>query len=97
MATGMAIMGFGGAALIASPLSVWLMTKFSTPTHLGVSETFICLGLIYLIFMWVGTAIVRVPPPGWKPQGYRPLLAVRSSLPIMTFTSTTQSRARNSG
>ena len=75
MATGMAIMGFGGAALIASPLSVWLMAKFSTPTHLGVSETFICLGLIYLIFMWVGAAIVRVPPPGWKPQGYRPLLA----------------------
>jgi MFS family permease len=75
MATGMAIMGFGGAALIASPLSVWLMAKFSTPTHLGVSETFICLGLIYLIFMWVGAAIVRVPPPGWKPQGYMPLLA----------------------
>jgi MFS family permease len=75
MATGMAIMGFGGAALIASPLSVWLMARFSTPTHLGVSETFICLGLIYLIFMWVGAAIVRVPPPGWKPQGYMPLLA----------------------
>jgi MFS family permease len=75
MATGMAIMGFGGAALVASPLSVWLMAKFSTPTHLGVSETFICLGLIYLIFMWVGAAIVRVPPPGWKPQGYMPLLA----------------------
>jgi MFS family permease len=70
MATGMAIMGFGGGAFIASPLSVWLMQKFSTPTHLGVAETFICLGVIYLIFMWVGAAIVRIPAPGWKPDGY---------------------------
>ena len=77
MATGMAIMGFGGAALIASPLSVWLMAKFSTPTHLGVAETFICLGLIYLVFMWVGAAIVRVPPPAWKPRGYVPPVAER--------------------
>ncbi|KAB2859253.1 MAG: OFA family MFS transporter, partial [Bauldia sp.] len=35
MATGMAIMGFGGGALIASPLSVWLMGKFTTATHIG--------------------------------------------------------------
>ena len=41
MATGMAIMGFGGGAFIASPLSVWLMSKFATPTHVGVAETFI--------------------------------------------------------
>src|SRR5215469_9312613 len=70
MATGMAIMGFGGAAFIASPLSVWLMARFSTPTHIGVAETFICLGLIYLLFMWVGAAMIRVPPLGWEPQGY---------------------------
>ena len=70
MATGMAIMGFGGGAFIASPLSVWLMQKFSTPTHIGVAETFICLGIIYLAFMWVGAALVRVPPADWKPEGY---------------------------
>jgi hypothetical protein len=39
MATGMAIMGFGGGAFIASPLSVWLMARFSSPTHVGVAET----------------------------------------------------------
>ncbi|MGA8615995.1 MAG: OFA family MFS transporter, partial [Xanthobacteraceae bacterium] len=72
MATGMAIMGFGGGAFIASPLSVWLMSKFSTPTHIGVAEAFIGLGIIYLIFMWVGAAIVRIPAPGWKPAGYTP-------------------------
>jgi len=70
MATGMAIMGFGGGAFIASPLSVWLMQKFSTPTHIGVGETFIAMGLIYLCFTWVGAAIVRVPAPGWAPAGY---------------------------
>jgi MFS family permease len=70
MATGMAIMGFGGGAFIASPLSVWLMAHFSSPTHVGVAEAFIGLGIIYLIFMWVGAAIVRVPAPGWTPEGY---------------------------
>ena len=70
MATGMAIMGFGGGAFIASPLSVWLMRQFSTPTHVGVAETFIVLGVVYFCFMMVGAAIVRLPPPGWAPAGY---------------------------
>jgi len=72
MATGMAIMGFGGAAMIAAPLSVWLMSVFSTPVHVGVAETFIVMGLIYACFMLVGSAIVRVPAPGWKPFGFVP-------------------------
>ena len=72
MATGMAIMGFGGGAFIASPLSVWLMHRFSTPTHVGVAETFIVLGVLYFIWMLVGSLIVRVPVPEWKPAGYTP-------------------------
>ena len=72
MATGMAIMGFGGGALIASPLSVWLMGRFSTPSHIGVAETFIVLGVVYCAFMMVGAAIVRVPAPGWRPEGWSP-------------------------
>jgi MFS family permease len=72
MATGMAIMGFGGGAFIASPLSVWLMSKFSSPTHIGVMETFVVLGVVYLFFMMVGSALVRVPAPGWKPEGFVP-------------------------
>lgn len=70
MATGMAIMGFGGGAFIASPLSVWLMSKFSSASHIGVMETFIVLGVVYFIFMVVGSIIVRVPPDDWKPEGY---------------------------
>jgi MFS family permease len=72
MATGMAIMGFGGGAFIASPLSVWLMGKFTTETHIGVMETFIALGIIYFIYMSIGATIVRVPPPNWKPAGFVP-------------------------
>src|SRR5271156_131932 len=70
MATGMAIMGFGGAALIAAPLSVWLMAMFSTASHVGVAETFVVLGVVYTLFMLVGAAIVRIPAPGWAPAGY---------------------------
>ncbi|MHA6642341.1 L-lactate MFS transporter [Mesorhizobium sp. A623] len=70
MATGMAIMGFGGGAFIASPLSVWLMRKFTTDIHIGVMETFIILGVVYFVFMVIGSIIVRVPPDDWKPEGY---------------------------
>jgi MFS family permease len=58
------------------------MSQFSTPTHVGVGETFIVMGLIYLCFMMVGAAIVRLPPPGWAPAGYVP--PVRSSKLVTT-------------
>src|ERR1700749_1605202 len=45
MATGMAIMGFGGGALIASPLSVWLMSWFASSSDVGVAETFLVIGI----------------------------------------------------
>ena len=62
--------GVRRGAFIASPLSVWLMARFSSPTHVGVAEAFVVLGLVYAAFMLVGAAIVRVPAPGWQPQGY---------------------------
>jgi MFS family permease len=70
LATGTAIMGFGGAALIASPLSVLLMKSFSSATSNGVASTFLVLGVLYLIWMLVGSMIVRIPPAGWAPAGY---------------------------
>ena len=72
MATGLAIMGFGGGAMIASPLSVLLMQYFATPTDKGVAATFVTLGIIYLVFMMIGAVLVRVPPNGWMPEGYVP-------------------------
>lgn len=72
MATGMAIMGFGGGAFVASPLSVMLMKHFSTETHIGVAETFMVLGVVYFIVMMIGAMLVRVPAEGWKPEGWTP-------------------------
>jgi MFS family permease len=70
MATGMAIAGFGGGALIGSPLATLLMNHFATPTSVGVWETFIAMGLIYFVFMLGGAFGYRLPPPGWKPEGW---------------------------
>jgi MFS family permease len=70
MATGLAIMGFGGGALVGSPLSEALLEHFRTPTSQGVAETFAALGVIYFCFMMFGVLMVRVPPPGWRPNGH---------------------------
>jgi MFS family permease len=70
MATGMAIMGFGGGALIAAPLSVLLMAHFKTATSNGVLETFVTMGVIYFMFMMIGVYAARVPAAGWKPTGW---------------------------
>lgn len=72
MATGMAIMGFGGGAMIASPLSVALMDHFRSATSVGVAETFAVMGVIYFVFMMFGVFTVRIPPKGWKPKGWNP-------------------------
>ena len=72
MATGMAIMGFGGGAMIASPLSVALMNLYKTPTTQGVVETFLTMSAIYFAFMMFGAFTVRVPADGWKPAGWVP-------------------------
>ena len=72
MATGLAIMGFGGGALIGSPLAVTLMKHYATPTPLGVSETLMTMGAIYFCFMIFGAIIARVPAPDWKPAGWVP-------------------------
>jgi len=72
MATGMAIMGFGGGAMIGSPLAVELMKKFSTPTSVGVMETFVVMALVYFVFMMAGAFGYRVPVTGWKPAGWTP-------------------------
>jgi MFS family permease len=72
MATGMAIMGFGGGALIAAPLSVLLMAHFKTVTSNGVLETFVTMGVLYCVFMLIGAFAVRVPADDWKPAGWTP-------------------------
>jgi len=70
MATGMAIMGFGGGALIAAPLSILLMEHFKSPKSNGVLETFVTMGVIYFMFMMIGVLAARVPAADWKPAGW---------------------------
>jgi len=72
MATGMAIMGFGGGAMIGSPMSVALMDHYKSATSMGVWETFLAMGLIYFAFMLWGVVTVRVPQAGWVPGGFVP-------------------------
>ena len=87
MATGMAIMGFGGGALVASPLSVLLMKQFSSPTSTGVAETWLVLGLVYLVCMSLGAFGYRLPAPGWKPAGWSPTTGKAKAL-VTTFDVT---------
>jgi MFS family permease len=66
MATGMAIMGFGGGAFLAGYLNVFLMER------LGVANTVIALGVAYLAIMLIGSRLLERPPTGWKPDGWIP-------------------------
>ncbi|WP_313558399.1 OFA family MFS transporter [Agrobacterium cavarae] len=72
MATGMAIMGFGGGAMIGAPLANLLMGYFKTDTTVGVWQTFVVMALIYFVFMMAGAFGYRIPPAGWRPEGWTP-------------------------
>ena len=84
MATGMAIMGFGGGALIGSPLADKLIKSFATPTSVGVAETFVTLAAVYFVFMMAGALSYRVPPSGWKPDGWTPPASASANAMITT-------------
>ncbi len=64
MATGLAIMGFGGGAFVAGYLNVYLMAR------LGVARTLFALGAAYLVMMLAGARILRRPPDGWRPADW---------------------------
>ncbi len=75
MATGMAIMGFGGGAMIGSPLATLLMAEFGTDGTNGVQTTLLIMAAIYFVFMMGGAFGYRVPATGWKPEGWTPPVA----------------------
>jgi MFS family permease len=72
MATGMAIMGFGGGAMIGSPLADKLMKHFATANSVGVMQTFLVLAIVYFVFMMAGALGYRLPAEDWKPAGFTP-------------------------
>jgi len=101
LATGMAIMGFGGGAMVASPLSGRLMALYdsgydsSDPTSVAsggaVAGLFVTLAAVYLVFMSLGAALVRVPAAGWRPDGWSPDMA--AAKPMVTDASVSASNA----
>ena len=78
MATGFAIMGYGGGALVGSPLAVWLMSRFAVGGVQGVSTTLMVLGGLYFIVMSLGALGFRVAPSGWKPARWTPPVAAKA-------------------
>ena len=95
MATGMAIMGFGGGALIGSPLAQMLMDYFKRSTDTGATSTLLAMAAIYTFFMLFGAMLVRVPAEGWKPAGWEPrqksgAMISTASVPVDTAWRTPQ-------
>ncbi|PZS31846.1 MAG: MFS transporter [Pseudonocardiales bacterium] len=96
MATGIAIMGFGGGALIASPWSAQMLNAFGVTTAAagqgtaGIAKAFLIHGLVYAVFMSMGWLLVRVPTQGWKPAGWDP-----SVVQPRTLVTTANVSARN--
>jgi MFS family permease len=72
LATGLAIMGFGGGALIASPLSSTLLETYASNPVNAIVPSFLTLGAIYLVSMMIGAFVVRLPAEGWQPEGWSP-------------------------
>src|SRR5271155_5275236 len=79
MATGFAILGYGGGAMIGAPLAVWLMDRFASNGVPGVTPALIGLGVIYFVFMSAGAFGFRVSPSGWRPTGWTPSLSAHGT------------------
>lgn len=92
LATGLAIMGFGGGALIAGPAERQLLSHYDSAYDPGNAASvaggsalawlFITLGVVYFLIMMLGVANVRVPPEGWRPTGFDP--AQVAARPLVT-------------
>ena len=80
MATGFAIMGFGGGAMIGAPLAVALMKHFSASSPQGVAPTLIVMGILYFLAMTAGAFGFRVPPSDWKPAGWTPTASSKAMI-----------------
>ena len=84
----MAIMGFGGGALIGAPLGVKLKDHFKSETSVGVAEAFVVMAVLYAISMLFGACLIRVPPEGWTwiavPLGWGVFQSVQKCMPLFS-------------
>lgn len=72
LATGLAIMGFGGGAMVASPLTARLLDTYAATPADAIVPTMLTLAAVYAVLMTAGAAVIRVPAPGWRPAGFVP-------------------------
>ncbi len=79
LSTGLAIMGFGGGAMIGGPLANQLMAHFKAHGQPSIPYTMMTMGALYFVFMMFGVFTIRVPREGWKPEGWT-APATRSAL-----------------
>lgn len=96
MAAGMAIMGFGGGALVGAPLANWLINFFADGQGSGVWQSILALAVIYALFMLCGTFGYRLPPMGWHPVGAKAQQAISKQPTVQVHVSVAW-RTRNSG
>jgi MFS family permease len=90
LSTGLAIMGFGGGAMIGSPLATQLMAHFKAGgVYQPIAAAMCIMGVLYFLFMMFGVFMIRVPAEGWKPSGYVP--AAAKSAMISTHNVTVNS------
>ncbi len=80
LATGLAIMGFGGGALLASPLTATLLERYAANPADAIVPTMLTLAAIYAVLMTAGAIAIRVPPDGWKPEGWVPKASSAKSM-----------------
>jgi len=87
--TGLAVAGFGAGAFFFAPLARALIgggnyelfgiALFPLP-QAGVFDTFMVLGIIFLIAVVMGSQLLRNPPPGYSPEGWTPPAPAASRL-----------------
>lgn len=87
MAAGMAIMGFGGGALVGAPLANWLINFFADGQESGVWQSILALAVIYALFMLCGTFGYRLPPMGWHPVGVKAQRAISKQPTVQVHVS----------
>jgi len=64
--TGLAVAGFGAGALLFTPVAKSLIKSQ------GIMDTFMYLGVIFLIAVVIGAQFMINPPAGYKPAGWNP-------------------------
>ena len=101
LATGLAIMGFGGGALVASPAARQLLAAYDPHYNSSVASSvasgralvllFLTLGIGYFVIMMFGVVNIRVPAPGWRPEGWDPSAVAEK--PLITTASVSAASA----